>query len=153
MTIVFDLAYSNDNEVKLKRQKEMDDFKHNNKTLIAKNRALAENEYKQQILEKEKKEAVEEERKHKESQLKHLREVTVQEKQEEKNATTNFQVPLAMQMGLNQKRQPAPKMIAQTGVIYATLPPEEQRRYEAAAGYTPSFVMQRANQEAYTLVL
>ncbi|KAG2383000.1 hypothetical protein C9374_004967 [Naegleria lovaniensis] len=148
--IIFDLAYSNDNEVKLKRQREIDEFKQVNKNLIAKNRALQENEYKQKKLEEERKLMEAEERKEKEAVHKHLQEITMQEKQEEKAASTSFMGIFPSQL---QKRQPAPKMIIQTAEPYSKLSKEDQRRFERAAGYSASFVLERANQEAYRLVL
>lgn len=148
--LVFDLAYSNDNEVKLKRQREIDEFKQMNKNLIAKNRALQENEYKQKKLEEERRLREAEERKEKEATYKHLQEVTMQEKQEEKAASTSF---MGIFPSTLQKRQPAPKMIVQTAQPYSKLSKEEQRRFERAAGYSASFVLERANQEAYSLAL
>ncbi|KAL9649653.1 hypothetical protein ABK040_003330 [Willaertia magna] len=81
--IIYDLAYSNDNELKQRRQREIEEFKQKNKSIIAKNRALQEDEYKRKRLEEERKKLEEEERKQKEQRHAHLQEIAQQEREDQ----------------------------------------------------------------------
>jgi len=150
--IVYDLAYSTDPEIKIKRQREIEEFKQQNKVLIAKNRALQDDEFKQKKLQEERRLLEEDERKQKDKQHKRLQEITEHEKQEEKQATTTRTYQTSNIQA--SKRQPEPKyqsVTSRTG--YRDLSADDKKRFHSAAGYRPECVLNRAYEEAYSLCL